>query len=55
MTLICWFMIYKASEPEKDLPINTPLIIKSNLPGACRAPVFETARNASVVACWVQF
>ncbi|CNH70270.1 Uncharacterised protein [Yersinia intermedia] len=57
--LIYWLMIYKASEPEKDRPINTPLIIKSHLPGACRATVFETAgdtkRNASVVACRVQF
>ncbi|MBA0035578.1 hypothetical protein HS962_04945 [Pantoea sp. BIGb0393] len=59
MTLIFWLIIYKASEPEKDLPINTPLIIKSHLPGACKATVFETAgniiRNASIVACRVQF
>lgn len=58
MTLICWFMVYKASELEKNIPINTPLIIKSNLPGKCRATVFETAgdtkRNVSVVACRVQ-
>lgn len=59
MTLIFWFIIYKASEPEKDPPINTPLIIKSHSPSSCKATVFETAgdtiRNASVVACRVQF
>lgn len=57
--LIYWLMIYKASEPEKDRPINTPLIIKYHLSGACGDIVFETAgdtkRNASVVACRVQF
>lgn len=44
--------------PKEVLPAKAPLIIKSNLPGTCRAsaitPAVDTKLNIPIVVCKVQ-
>lgn len=52
-----WFVTHSTTKPEKDLPANTPLIIKSDKPCICKvsaiATAVDTKQNIPVVACKV--
>ncbi|WP_236874185.1 hypothetical protein [Citrobacter portucalensis] len=58
--IIAFFLLVKhpITQPEQVIPANTPLIIKSNLPGTCRVsaitPAVNTKQNIPIVACKVQ-
>lgn len=54
---IC-LVTHNTTLPKKVLPAKAPLIIKSNLPGTCRAsaitPAVDTKLNIPIVVCKVQ-
>ncbi|WP_085120295.1 hypothetical protein [Serratia proteamaculans] len=43
VAILCWFLEFKAEKKEVALPIDTPLIITSNLPGKCRGTAISTS------------
>ncbi|TKK15547.1 hypothetical protein [Pantoea agglomerans] len=53
-----WFVTYSAKQSEEIIPVNTPFIIKSNLPGTCRVSVIpataDSGKNEPIIACKVQ-
>jgi hypothetical protein len=54
---LCWFLEFKAEKKDVALPVDTPLIITSNLPGKCRVTAIsamgENDQNP-LIACKVQ-
>lgn len=40
-----WYVTDNTTKPEKDLPVNSIFIIKSNLLGTCRVSIIGTAAD----------
>ncbi|WP_392432209.1 hypothetical protein ACF3VQ_16695 [Yersinia sp. HM-2024] len=54
---LCWFLKFKAEKKEVALPIDTPFIITSKLPGKCRVTAISTTDEPDQnppIACEVQ-
>ena len=54
---LCWSLKFKAEKKEAALPIGTPFIITSNLPGKCKVTAISTTGELDqkpLIACKVQ-
>lgn len=54
---LCWFLELKTAKKDVALPIDTPFIITSKLPGKCRVTAISAASETDkkpLIACKVQ-
>ncbi|EAA6841649.1 hypothetical protein DRX19_11460 [Salmonella enterica subsp. enterica] len=58
LVVFTFFFIIQSNKPDKNLPTDSPLIIKSSLPGECRVTSIPTTNSANInntiVACKIQ-